>query len=157
MTSNVTNVRIAESSGNSDLDEAAIRAARRWKFDTPNGARQGSQPKLILLSRGQSDRKSPRTSKTKTSLTENAPLLLKTRQGHPLHLEPQGQPPEQQLNALPQLALKKAHPGSVYKPRRHAPQQATPVVRGSCGHPYAASGLGQRQPQLVREVTGIPT
>jgi len=31
---NVTNVRLARSSGHSALDEAAIREARRWKFDT---------------------------------------------------------------------------------------------------------------------------
>jgi len=54
---NVTNVRIAESSGNSDLDEAAIRAARRWKSILPI-ARQGSQPKLILLSRSERSRQS---------------------------------------------------------------------------------------------------
>lgn len=38
---NVTNVQVAQSTGDAELDQAAVRAARRWKFDTPNGARQG--------------------------------------------------------------------------------------------------------------------
>lgn len=38
---NVTDVQIAQSSGNSALDEAALRAVRRWKFEQLNRARQG--------------------------------------------------------------------------------------------------------------------
>jgi len=40
---NVTNVRLARSSGHSALDEAAIREARRWKFDTQMVHGRGSQ------------------------------------------------------------------------------------------------------------------
>jgi len=39
----VTNVRLARSSGHSALDEAAIREARRWKFDTQMVHGRGSQ------------------------------------------------------------------------------------------------------------------
>jgi TonB family protein len=38
---NVTNVRIARSSGNRDLDEETIRQAREWKLKPASGGRQG--------------------------------------------------------------------------------------------------------------------
>lgn len=49
---NVTNVRVTQSSGDAELDEAAARAARRWKFDTPNGARQGVVAKVDFALEG---------------------------------------------------------------------------------------------------------
>ncbi|MEH2072635.1 MAG: TonB family protein [Nostoc sp.] len=38
---NVTNVRIASSSGNRELDEETLRQAREWKFNPVQGGRQG--------------------------------------------------------------------------------------------------------------------
>ncbi|MBD2740892.1 TonB family protein [Coleofasciculus sp. FACHB-1120] len=38
---NVTNVRLSRSSGSRELDEAAVRAARNWKFDSSSGRQQG--------------------------------------------------------------------------------------------------------------------
>lgn len=43
---NVTDVKIAQSSGNADLDEAAVRAARRWKLKNPKGGTQGVVAKV---------------------------------------------------------------------------------------------------------------
>lgn len=37
---NVTNVQVARSSGNSALDEAALKAVKRWKFEELNRPRQ---------------------------------------------------------------------------------------------------------------------
>jgi TonB family protein len=48
----VTNVRLARSSGHSELDEAAIREARRWKFDAPRGGRQGITAKVDFAIEG---------------------------------------------------------------------------------------------------------
>jgi TonB family protein len=48
----VTNVRLARSSGHSELDEAAIREARRWKFDAPKGGRQGITAKVDFAIEG---------------------------------------------------------------------------------------------------------
>lgn len=74
---NVTNVRIAESTGNADLDEAAIRAARRWKFDTPN-ARQGVTAKVDFAIEGSErsrqvrERQRKREASRRQRATENA-------------------------------------------------------------------------------------
>lgn len=49
---NVTNVQVAQSTGDAELDQAAVRAARRWKFDTPNGARQGVSARVDFALEG---------------------------------------------------------------------------------------------------------
>ncbi|MBW4664384.1 MAG: TonB family protein [Chroococcus sp. CMT-3BRIN-NPC107] len=75
---NVTNVRVAESSGNSDLDAAAIRAARNWKFNTPNGAREGLSAKVDFAIEGSErsrqlrDRRRQATRRKRSSETQNA-------------------------------------------------------------------------------------
>ncbi len=38
---NVTSVRLAQTSGHSELDKSAVEQARKWKVNTPNGAEQG--------------------------------------------------------------------------------------------------------------------
>lgn len=48
----VTNVRLARSSGHSELDQAAIREARRWKFKAPKGGRQGIVAKVDFAIEG---------------------------------------------------------------------------------------------------------
>ncbi len=77
---NVTNVQVAQSTGNSELDRAAIRAARRWKFDTPNGARQGVTAKVDFALEGskrsrqirERQRQRAATRRKPSSATENA-------------------------------------------------------------------------------------
>ncbi len=49
---NVTNVRLAQTSGHAELDKAAIEQARNWKFKTPNGATQGVTAKVDFAIEG---------------------------------------------------------------------------------------------------------
>ena len=49
---NVTNVRLAQTSGHSELDKAAVEQARNWKFNTPNGAAQGVTAKVDFAVEG---------------------------------------------------------------------------------------------------------
>ena len=77
---NVTNVRLTGSSGHTALDEAALREARRWKFDAPNGARQGLSAKVDFAleeserARRASERRRRREAsrKKRSSETQNA-------------------------------------------------------------------------------------
>lgn len=49
---NVTNVKLAQSSGNDDLDKEAVRAARRWKLKNPKGGTQGIVAKVDFALEG---------------------------------------------------------------------------------------------------------
>lgn len=49
---NVTDVKIAESSGNDDLDKEAVRAARRWKLENTKGGTQGVVAKVDFALEG---------------------------------------------------------------------------------------------------------
>ncbi len=49
---NVTNVRLAQTSGHAELDKAAVEQARNWKFNTPNGATQGVTAKVDFAIEG---------------------------------------------------------------------------------------------------------
>ena len=49
---NVTNVRLAQTSGHAELDKAAVEQARNWKFNTPNGAAQGVTAKVDFAIEG---------------------------------------------------------------------------------------------------------
>lgn len=68
---NVTDVKIAQSSGNDDLDKEAVRAARRWKLKNPKGGTQGVVAKVDFelekseRSRRQSDRRREREARKK--------------------------------------------------------------------------------------------
>lgn len=68
---NVTDVKIAQSSGDDDLDKEAVRAARRWKLKNPKGGTQGVVAKVDFelekseRSRRQSDRRREREARKK--------------------------------------------------------------------------------------------
>jgi TonB family protein len=49
---NVTDVKVAQSSGNDDLDKEAVRAARRWKLKNPKGGTQGVVAKVDFALEG---------------------------------------------------------------------------------------------------------
>ncbi|WP_009631433.1 energy transducer TonB [Synechocystis sp. PCC 7509] len=49
---NVTNVRLAQTSGHAELDKAAVEQARNWKFNAPNGAVQGVTAKVDFAIEG---------------------------------------------------------------------------------------------------------
>lgn len=49
---NVTNVRLARTSGHAELDKAAVEQARNWKFNAPNGAAQGVTAKVDFAIEG---------------------------------------------------------------------------------------------------------
>ncbi len=49
---NVTNVRLAQTSGHAELDKAAVEQARNWKFNAPNGAAQGVSAKVDFAIEG---------------------------------------------------------------------------------------------------------
>lgn len=49
---NVTDVKIAESSGNAALDEAAVRAASKWKLENPKRSTQGIVAKVDFALEG---------------------------------------------------------------------------------------------------------
>lgn len=49
---NVTEVRLARSSGHSELDKAALEEARRWKFKAPNGGKRSVSAKVDFAIEG---------------------------------------------------------------------------------------------------------
>lgn len=49
---NVTDVKVAQSSGNADMDKEAVRAARRWKLKNPKGGTQGVVAKVDFALEG---------------------------------------------------------------------------------------------------------
>lgn len=75
---NVTNVRLARTSGHAELDKAAVEQARNWKFDTPNGAAQGVTAKVDFAiegserSRQNRERRRQRVATRKKSVNSSA-------------------------------------------------------------------------------------
>lgn len=49
---NVTDAKVAQSSGNADMDKEAVRAARRWKLKNPKGGTQGVVAKVDFALEG---------------------------------------------------------------------------------------------------------
>lgn len=150
---NVTNVRVAESSGNRDLDEAAVRAARRWKFDTPNGARQGVSAKVDFeLENSERSRRNRERRRKTEAARKNARLKPLPRHLNVLpHLAAlqQVRNHRQQLN-LPSLLqvhhhvnLKLLHRDDsgcqLNLPTVHNNSKLHPKIRIGCGNLYAAS------------------
>lgn len=76
---NVTDVRLARSSGHSELDKAALEEARRWKFKAPNGGARGVSAKVDFAIEGsersrklRERRKRRQTEQRRTPTTEAA-------------------------------------------------------------------------------------
>ena len=100
---NVTNVQIAQSSGNSALDEAALKAVRRWKFEELNRARQGvvsvnfaleGSERARLAEERQERREAAR--KKRQEAEAAAKTLRRTEAAAPRQQQPQSSTPPQQ-------------------------------------------------------------
>jgi len=83
---NVTDVRLARSSGHSELDKAALQQARRWKFKAPNGGARGVSAKVDFAIEGsersrqlRERRKRRQTEQRRTPTTETVNAPTSTR------------------------------------------------------------------------------
>ena len=94
---NVTDVKIAQSSGNEALDKEAVRAARRWKLKNPKGGTQGVVAKVDFeleksersrRSRERREREAARKKRQQEAASSSRPS-----QAAPIQQQEQTQPP----------------------------------------------------------------
>ncbi len=72
---NVTKVRLARSSGHSELDKAALEEASRWKFKTPNGGKRSVSAKVDFAIEGsERSRKLRERRKRRPAQSRRAPI-----------------------------------------------------------------------------------
>lgn len=72
---NVTEVRLARSSGHSELDKAAIDEARRWKFKAPSGGKRSVSAKVDFAIEGsERSRKLRERRKRRSAESRRAPI-----------------------------------------------------------------------------------
>jgi TonB family protein len=95
---NVTDVKIAQSSGNDALDKEAVRAARRWKLKNPKGGSQGVVAKVDFeLEKSERSRRSRERRKEREAARkkrrEEAASSSRPSQATPIQQQEQGQPP----------------------------------------------------------------
>ena len=71
---NVTNVRLAQTSGHAELDKAAVEQARNWKFNAPNGAAQGVIAKVDFAIEGSKKSRQNRERRRQRATTQKQPI-----------------------------------------------------------------------------------
>ena len=72
---NVTNVRLARTSGHSELDKAAVEQARNWKFNAPNGAAQGVTAKVDFAIEGSKKSRQIRERRRQRTAARQQPVV----------------------------------------------------------------------------------
>lgn len=80
---NVTNVRLARTSGHSDLDKAAVEQARNWKFNAPNGAAQGVTAKVDFAIEGSKKSRQNRERRRQRTAARQQPVSSQNTQTQP--------------------------------------------------------------------------
>jgi TonB family protein len=121
---NVTDAKIAKSSGNPELDEAAVRAARKWKLENSKGSSQGIVAKVDFALEGSErarraeERKKRREARRKrrqaeTATEKKAPVATnssprRNEAAAPKPQQPQSPKPPQQPASSNQNRLREA-------------------------------------------------
>jgi len=135
---NVINVRIINSSGHAELDEAAVRQARQWKFTPSASGRQGIGAKVdFQLEGSEYQRQRQRERQTEVVKTQPASALEVAKQESPQPAKPEvvkGEPvPELARQAVPPPSEPKVEQNPLPviaqpEPVAPAPPPVAPVV-----------------------------